>query len=484
MAKNHPINRRKSAAPARQQKTENVMLRGQGSNIEDQDRGSWQTEAPITSNPYFNNNFFTRWQSWVRWYETAWEARKTVDIPVDDAFRKRFNLTNISTEDANLLMTEYIRLDMDDRMKRAAKQERLLGGCALLFVLKDDAAVVKNKSADVFKAPLDLTKIQKGDLAKVNLIDINNITRPIWEDNPFSPTYDDPDELAINGIPCHTSRLMIFKGNRMFGRANQVVLQAYRLNPQGFGESVLTPLYDLLIRATGTQEAAYHLVNLSSVMLMTVENLRELSTGNNAAVDKLRDIAKQVSIYRAALMDGKNARMEQHAASFGSVPELVMTYLQILSAASDIPATRFLSQAPGGLNSTGTSDLENYYNMIGSYQVDRIKPKLMQFFNVAGASIFGHDVWLEKGKTMDIEFPPLWNLSEKEQSDMNKTIVDTYMPMYEAGMMTIQQLNEELKLRGVFISDMELKDMVEELTEAPMESTLDAEVEISKLKGE
>lgn len=60
---------------------------------------------------------------------------------------------------------------------------------------------------------------------------------------------------------------------------------------------------------------------------------------------KMRELVEQLSIYRGAVIDGKGAKVSQHNASFGSVPELVMTFTQLLSAASDIPATRFLGQA-------------------------------------------------------------------------------------------------------------------------------------------
>lgn len=44
-----------------------------------------------------------------------------------------------------------------------------------------------------------------------------------------------------------------------------------------------------------------------------------------------------------------------------------MSFAQ-LQRGLDILATRFLGQAPGGLNATGESDLQNYYNMIDAFQ--------------------------------------------------------------------------------------------------------------------
>lgn len=464
---NHAIGKRQ---PKVSQKTKNVMLKGQGANIAEQDRGSWQSSATTTSNPYYNNNFFYRWQEFTRWYFTSWEARKIVDIPVDDAFRKPFKLTGIPDTDASLLLKEYERLEMDNRMQRACKQERLLGGCALLFILNGDEDEAKRNQSQFFGKPIDLKTIQHGDLQKVNLVDINQITRPNDEYSVFSPEYDDPDKYQIMEIVCHRSRLMLFRGEPLYGRNNQTLLMNFRLNPQGFGESVLTPIYDTLIRAAGTQEGAYHLVNLSSCLLATVENLKELSTTNPTAITKIQSLMEQISIYRAAILDGKTAKIEQHSASFGSVPELVMSFLQILAAASDIPATRYLGTAPGGLNATGKADLENYYNVIDSYQRTRIKPKLMQFFEIAACNLWGYAKWESMKQDFGIEFPPLWNLDEVEQANMVKTIVDTYMPIWESGLIDTAGLQKELAMRGVFMSDVELQEVIDDMTEPPVDS--------------
>jgi phage-related protein (TIGR01555 family) len=52
---------------------------------------------------------------------------------------------------------------------------------------------------------------------------------------------------------------------------------------------------------------------------------------------------------------------ETKSASFAQLPEVLDRFLQIVSGAADIPATRLLGQSPAGMNATGESDLRNYY---------------------------------------------------------------------------------------------------------------------------
>src|SRR6185312_12636580 len=88
---------------------------------------------------------------------------------------------------------------------------------------------------------------------------------------------------------------------------------------------------------------------------------------------------------------------------------------QVLSAASDIPATRFLGQSPGGLNATGDSDLENYYGRLEGEQEQTLKPQLMQLLEVQGRSDIDRGF---RAADCDINFPPLWSLSGLEAAQV------------------------------------------------------------------
>ena len=79
----------------RRQPIRNMMLDGGGASGNG-DRGALQHAAQRTSNPYYSNNFLYRWQEYTRWYMTSWEARKIIDIPVDDALRLPFPYRSLS----------------------------------------------------------------------------------------------------------------------------------------------------------------------------------------------------------------------------------------------------------------------------------------------------------------------------------------------------------------------------------------------------
>ena len=191
-------------------------------------------------------------------------------------------------------------------------------------------------------------------------------------------------------------------------------------------------------------------MNMASVLLVEASRLKTLEAVGSPALEKIEEIINQISIYRGAVIDGQDIKVTQHSASFGSVPELVMTFAQLLSAASDIPATRFLSQAPGGLNATGDSDLQNYYNMIDSIRHTKLKSVIAKLLDWIGTSVFGYETWLEKKVDLEIHFPPLWNLTALDQSTVDNTYGRLILDLANAGLMNEEDAVTELNARNIF----------------------------------
>ena len=436
-------------------KVKNTLLHGAGGNTM-QDRGALQTPAVWSMNPYFQNNFMLRWTMYTNLYFTSWEAKKIVEIPVNDAFRIKPKLVGIEEAEKMALMNAMDKIGGWSKMRRAAIQERLLGGSAILLGVAD--------SQDDPSKPIDQNSIDKGDLKFINVVTINQLSNPEYDNDPFSPGYDKPKYYQVNGIKTHISRLIIFDGDPLFNYTSQRVMQAYRVNPQGFGESVLASLWDSIIRAIGTQQAAYQLVQKSSITLVKTENLLNLegTRKGDEAVAALEEMARMVSIYRAAILKGKGVELQENSASFGSVPELVMTYLQIVSAGSDVPASRFLGQAPGGLNATGEGDLENYYNNIAAYQETHLDPKFEKLFDVLGPSVLGAERWKEVKKDFELEFESLWNLDGTEKASVDETNVRIMTALKEAGIVSPEFIVDEINSKKIFSTPLNKDDIHEE----------------------
>lgn len=432
------------------QRIQNATLTGSSGAQGAGDRGAWQSVPMYSGNPYDSNDFVYRWRQYVHLYETSWEARKIVRIPVEDALRKEWIAEGLEEEVAKAIMLKLKQMNFLHVLSRSLMLERLLGGCLTFLGLDSN-----EDNTDKRYNPREGSALRF-----CNAIPISRISRMTWDTNPLSEYYMRPTKYLINGEGVHTSRCLVWDGEPLFDPYD-FALTNFRSNLAGFGPSKLAPIWDDIVKAVGTRQAAYQLIQTNNAIIAAVSGLQDLAgtTPGQASLKKLKEIANSLSVFRAALVDADRVNITQSAASFGSVPELIITFIQVLSAASDIPATRFIGQAPGGLNATGESDLENYYNMLDSYQLLRIEPALRRMYDIAGYNMFPKE-WRAQREKLTFKFPPLWNLSEKEEAERAGQVIDNAIKVRDnSNAMTDEKFIDELNLKKVFSIQLDQTDI-------------------------
>jgi hypothetical protein len=388
-------------------------------------------------------------QELTRWYYSNWAARKGIDIPVADMLREPWSYEGLDDEQTKQIETSQDMLGLLTVLGQALRLERLLGGSVILMGVAG--------SDDDASKPLDPSTVDKGDLKFLNVIPRNRITQAQFSNDPLSANFGRPEFYTIQGTTIHRSRLLIFDGDPIApNNAADLGIADARRRADGFGDSVMESVLDDLTYATGARQAAFQLINQASVWLIETDllSLQETKEGS-ARIAELERLSEQVSLYRAAIIDnGGDSRagsaMSSISPSFGSVPELMISYLQVLSAAWDIPATRYIGQAPGGLNATGDSDLENYYNQIEAKQRQRLRPQLMKLLAVLLPSVFGRgavDI-----TNIDIIFEPLWNLSETDLATVRNNDSNSLATLFNTGAISSTEVEAEARERDILIA--------------------------------
>lgn len=417
---------------------QNAGFTGPGGGLGAGDRGAYGYQPAFTGNPHDSNDYMFKWRQYVHLYETSWEARKIVRIIPEDALRKDWIIEDIPEQKAKHIEGVLNRLRFTQVLKRSLILERLLGGCLTFLGLEGET----DETATEFKPSSGAA------LRFCNAIPLSRIQRMEWDTNPLSAHYMRPGAYTINGEQVHVSRCLVWDGEPLFDPYD-FALTNFRGNLAGFGPSVLAAIWDDIVKAVGTRQAAYQLIQTNNAILMAVNDLQDLAgtKSGQEALRKVKQIAQQISVYNAAIIDGDKVEVKQHSASFGSVPELILTFIQILSAASDIPATRFLGQAPGGLNATGDSDLENYYNVIDAYQRQRIEPNVRRVYDIIGFNSYGQE-WKKDREKLTFKFPPLWNATELEEAEKHSKTIDNAMKLFDAGLMDERKVIKEINAKG------------------------------------
>ena len=114
-----------------------------------------------------------------------------------------------------------------------------------------------------------------------------------------------------------------------------------------------------------------------------------------------------------------------------------------ISGAAEIPATRLFGRSPQGFQSTGESDMRNYYEMIAGLQERHLRPALERLLPVMAISCFGY-----LPDNLDFVFNPLATESPDHVAELSAKLSDPVIRAYEVGLISRESAVEELKARG------------------------------------
>ncbi len=360
-------------------------------------------------------------------YRGDWIARKVVDIPAFDETRAWRNW-QADQDQIEAIEAEEYRHGLQHKIASARVRARLYGGAALYM------GVDGGKPGE----ELDLRRVTTGGLKYVHVLNRYEIQPGEIELDPQSPLFGEPKKYTLTtgskaSVDIHPSRVIRFVGADMPDR---------NLMLDGWGDSVLQAIDDAVRHAGSAAAAIAALMQEAKVDIIKMPNLMEMVATEEyrqKVIDRFTLANTAKSMVNAILLDGEE-EWSQKQVSFAQLPEVLNTYLQIASGAADIPATRLLGQTPGGLQSTGESDLRNYYDRISAGQNLHLRPALHRLDEVLIRSALGarppevHYVWA-----------PLWQISEKERAEIAESKAKTTKTYADTGLLPDPALGKALQ---------------------------------------
>ena len=114
-----------------------------------------------------------------------------------------------------------------------------------------------------------------------------------------------------------------------------------------------------------------------------------------------------------------------------------------MAGAAEIPATRLFGRSPQGMNSTGESDLINYYERIAQLQETYLRPALERLLPVMEVSAFGY-----VAKEGVIVFEPIAATTPEVRAEILSKVSSTVIELYRAGLISKESALAELKAQG------------------------------------
>lgn len=335
-------------------------------------------------------------------YRNSWIARKVVDVPALDALRKGRDW-QAEQEQITLLEMEEKRLGLWNKLLQCKTLARLWGGAAIYIGTKDQD----------LSEPLDVEKLGKAGLTYLTVLSRREVVPHDLERDPLSEFFGLPSRYQVSGssefVDIHPSRLMVQIGSPHPDPWNATG------NSHGWGDSVLQSVYTALTNTDSTSANIASLVFEANVDVFAVPGLME-HMSSKAYRDKLLErftlAAANKSITKSLIRDTEE-EYTRHPTSFASLPEVMQSFLLMVSGAADIPLTRFLGQSPAGLSSTGEGDMKNYYDRITSIQTLEIQTAMWRLDEALIRSALGN-----RPDEIFYTWTPLEQLSEKEIAEI------------------------------------------------------------------
>ena len=374
-------------------------------------------------------------------YRENWLTKRIIDLPCEDMTRAWYSISSEIEQDkldevAKLEAKHNVKQEITNMMRWA----RLYGGAAAVMVIKGQE--------DMLDQPLDFDTLVPGCFRGLIVVDRTNGLYPSieLEEDMDDPEYGYPkyynvitDTLSGETLRVHHSRLLQARG-RMLPIQEEI-------NEDYWGASEIEHIYEELQKRNATSANIAQLVFQANVSAMKIGNFGEaMATGTDQMKQKIMQAIfdmNRIKNSSGLLVMGADDNYEQHPYSFAGIAEVYEAFMLDMAGAAEIPATKLFGRSPQGMNSTGESDMNNYYEKLAQLQEIQLRPAIEKLLPVMAMSLWG-----EIPEDMEIVFKPLATTTPAERAEIMSKQAATITQAFSAGIISQKMALRELQEQG------------------------------------
>lgn len=356
-------------------------------------------------------------------YEGNGLFSKIIDTPAEEALKHGFDL-NLKNDEVNAFVEEALdELEWEEKAATAIKWARLYGGALIVMLINDGGGLEQPVNWQNVKS-IDELRVYERAIVQP---DYSSLYRQDYggkgEGNRVSK-FGQPEFYYVSSVygsfRVHESRCLVFRNGvlpeqtsnsiyRFWGMPEYVrIRRALRETVTAHTDSV-----KLLERSV---QAIYSMKGLAT--LMTTDD------GENQVLKRLNVIDTARGILNSLVIDADGENYDFKTFQFSGVKDVIDATCNMLSALTNIPQTILFGRSPAGMNATGTSDFESYYNFVEKIQRLMLKRNLRTLLDVIFRAGIASGA-VEEEPDYKLEFNPLWSLSDTEQATVDQTKAQT-----------------------------------------------------------
>ncbi|MBQ6121878.1 MAG: DUF1073 domain-containing protein [Clostridia bacterium] len=375
-------------------------------------------------------------------YRNDWIARRVIDTIPEDMLKNWFDLkSQLTPEQIGQFETLVRKTHLKRQLLEGLRWGRLFGGAAGIIVIEGQE--------DMLDEPIDLDTILPDQYKGLIIADRWS---GVYPDSGLVQDLGDPDfgtpeyytfsmsetDLAF-GVRVHHSRVIRFMGRDL--------PYIERTAENYWGMSELEHVYTELNKRNTTSENIAQLIFQANIRTYKMADLGQMLAATQPEIQKrlYQVMAMQnflLSNMGMNVMDKEDA-LETHQYTFSGLNDIYESFMLDISGASEIPVTRLFGRSPGGLNSTGESDLTNYYDKIRQDQESDLRPVLEKLLPVLCIS-----VWGMVPDDLDFDFNPVRDTSEQERANLIQQGSAAIVSVFQSGLISQKTALKELRQSG------------------------------------
>lgn len=414
----------------------------------------------FTGNSFNANRYVPQFKTFQRqqldWmYQSSWICGLAVDLLAEDMTREGIEIQIDDAEKIDKLDRVMTRYRVWDKICEGIKWGRLYGG-ALAVILVD---------GDDMSQPLG--EVRPKTFRGLHVLDRWQVQPSTEVVQTMGSEFGQPEcytllsglnTLQVPKNRIHHSRVIRFEGRQL----PYYIRQAY----QGWGASILEPIYDRVEAFDMATRGAAQLVSKAYLRYYKIKGLRDVLTNKLSRKGFLAqmDAVRAFQGIEGMTLGDTEDEFQVFNYTFTGLPEVLLQFGQQISGGIGIPLVRLFGQSPTGFNATGESDLRLYYDDVRRLQESRLRTGLSRLLEVIYSSVFGE----RPDADFDFEFKSLWQMSAEQRASITQSEAGAIIQAMSAGAISTATAMKELKKLsdtvGIFasITDEDIAEAEEE----------------------
>ena len=355
-------------------------------------------------------------------YESEGFAKRIVDVYAEEMVRKWLAVEGDPEEE---IISYMGQIKAKQNILASLKWARLYGSSIVVMLIDDGRELDEPVNLAAINSVVGLRPVDLTQLSIQNTAD--------WYNDPGDVDYGMPEIYTISPpryistanatsqstYRVHESRVLRFDG--------EIVPQAMMSDNGGFGQSVLTPVYNYLINLSQSYATTAEIMLGIVLPVFGIKNLASLvqtDDGVAALKTRMEILAYCQSVNNGVIMDAEGETFDKMTTSVTGIPEIIVQFGLALSAVTGIPYMVLMGESPGGLTASSDNTIRAWYDAIASEQEESLGPQITKLVSYI---MLSSDNPLT-GKTIDdvkIKFASLWQYDEPTQVDMKNKQAQT-----------------------------------------------------------